>query len=78
MDTVFIRNLALTTIVGVHAWERDTPRTVILAIYTRQLSVLSWQLSVRGCSFRAIPYGETQKPRATGMTGEPSRAEAAP
>lgn len=30
MDTVFIRNLALTTIVGIHPWERDTPRTVVL------------------------------------------------
>jgi 7,8-dihydroneopterin aldolase/epimerase/oxygenase len=30
MDIVFIRGLRLQTIVGVHPWERTTPRSVIL------------------------------------------------
>ncbi len=30
MDIVFIRSLRLETVVGVHPWERNAPRTVIL------------------------------------------------
>jgi dihydroneopterin aldolase len=30
MDIVFIRGLTIETIVGVHPWERDTPRPVVL------------------------------------------------
>jgi dihydroneopterin aldolase len=30
MDLVFIRGLTLETIVGVHEWERHTPRPVVL------------------------------------------------
>jgi 7,8-dihydroneopterin aldolase/epimerase/oxygenase len=30
MDIVFIRGLRLETVVGVHPWERNSPRTVVL------------------------------------------------
>lgn len=30
MDIVFIRGLRLSTVVGVHPWEREAPRTVVL------------------------------------------------
>lgn len=32
MDTIFIRNLNVQTIVGIHPWERTTPQTVLISL----------------------------------------------
>ncbi|MCZ6641675.1 MAG: dihydroneopterin aldolase [Gammaproteobacteria bacterium] len=31
-DTVFIRNLVVQTIIGIHPWERTTPQTVLISL----------------------------------------------